>query len=333
MNLSLFKSLWAIIALLCAGAFVSWMVGVQAPPGSREHVALQLTSGWITFTLMIVVCFYSLRKFIHKLGWSPEFKMRVDLDSMERANAEMNVLRAKVRAGLFSSKSEVESEASEVLQREGCARICKAEVTESRKGAPYVIDIRPTEPLGRVSRWLHFHAYVGLASGVILFVHGGMSFGSTMGILLNGLSLLIIVTGILGMTLFALGPRWMTKAEKDMNFEESYVLDESLKEKIKEAYKALPPEQVRYFKSAAKTTESVEVQRTSLMKIVNLEPESEKELQDVMVLVAQRRKIREDLQGAMRVRWLINSWRLVHIPATILLLATTLLHVWSVIWY
>jgi hypothetical protein len=175
---------------------------------------------------------------------------------------------------------------------------------------------------------------VGLATGVVLYVHGGGTFESPMGAILNGLTLLIILTGVLGIVLFALGPRWMTRAERDMNFEEAFVLARSLKEKIKEAYAALPENQVTEFRSAERSrSTSVVVQQTALMKIVELDPQSEKDLQDVMVLVGQRRRILQDLRQASRVRLLINAWRLVHIPATILLMGFVAVHVFSVWWY
>jgi hypothetical protein len=284
---------------------------------------------------MVAVVVYSLRKFIHRLGWSPEFRMRTPVEALERAQTRMNEIRRAIMLGHLKSQSEVERQANRVLREEGAHRICRAAAKRGESDGPaFEIEIRPTEPLGRVSKWLHFHAYVGLATGVVLYVHGGGTFESPMGAILNGLTLLIILTGVLGIVLFALGPRWMTRAERDMNFEEAFVLARSLKEKIKEAYAALPENQVTEFRSAERSrSTSVVVQQTALMKIVELDPQSEKDLQDVMVLVGQRRRILQDLRQASRVRLLINAWRLVHIPATILLMGFVAVHVFSVWWY
>lgn len=335
MNASLFRSLWAISFAALSAAFVAWMWMAEAPAGSRAHVALQLWSGWATLLVMAGVVLYSLRKFIHKLGWSFEFRWKTPVDALERSLTRMNEVRRKILLQHLGTRAEVQREADEALKAEGAQRVCRAVVSPGRPGGPaFEIEIRPTEPLGRVARWLHFHAYGGLASGVILYVHGGGSFASPMGAILNGLTLLIIGTGVFGIVLFAIGPRMMTRAERDMNFEEAMVLERSLREKIKEAYGALAPDQVRKFKSAERThSTAIQIQQTALMRIVEADPASEKDLEDVMVLIGQRRRILADLRGVLRIRFWINSWRLLHVPATILLLGFILVHVVSVWWY
>ena len=335
MNFSLFRSLWALTAVLLSAATVAWMVMAEASPGSRAHPTLQNWSGVLVLVLMVAVVGYSLRKFIHRLGWSPEFKMRTSVAALERALVRMNEIRRGVLLGHLKTRSEVEREAAAALKAEGAHRICKAVVTTGQRGGPaFEIEIRPTEPLGRVARWLHFHAYMGLASGVVLYVHGGGSFATPMAAAINGLSLLIVLTGVIGLILFAIGPRLMTRAEKDMSFEEAFVLERSLRGKIKDAYDALSEEQVARFKSAERShSTSVMVQQTALIEIVKQDPASEKDLQDVMVLVGQRRRILDDLKQAARIRLFINSWRLLHIPATILLFGFVLIHVFSVWWY
>ena len=84
MNLSLFRSLWALSAVLLSAATLAWMVMSGAGPGSRSHPALQNWSGVLVLLLMVAVVGYSLRKFIHRLGWSPEFKMRTPVAALER---------------------------------------------------------------------------------------------------------------------------------------------------------------------------------------------------------------------------------------------------------
>ena len=87
MNLSLFKSWWCLVALLLSGGFVGWLALAERAPGARENsdVTILLTSGWTTLAVMLGVCAYSLRKFIHKLGISPEIKLKVPLERLEQA--------------------------------------------------------------------------------------------------------------------------------------------------------------------------------------------------------------------------------------------------------
>jgi hypothetical protein len=335
-NLTLFQSPWAFVAAAIAAATVAWMVAIDASPGARagSDVGVLLTTGWVTLALMAGVCLYSLRKFIHRLGLSPEFKLKVPLENLEQAEQRLNEVRRQVLLGTLNTLGAVRAEAQLALERCGVQRVCRADVTEARGPGPrFLVGVKPTEPLGRMARWLHFHVYLGLASGVTLWAHGGLSFASPMGAILNGLSLLVIVTGAVGTVLFALGPRWMTRAERDMNFEDAYVLERSLRKKIREAYGALSPEQVSRFKQAEKTASTALVERTALLQVVETEPESRQELEDIMVLVSQRKRILEDLRGAARVKFWINIWRAVHVPGSFILLGFAVIHTVSVLWY
>ena len=337
MNLTLVKNAWwALAAVLFAGGCVGWLMATGAAAGAREQsdVDVMLTSGWVTFSLMVIVCLYSLRKFVHKLGLSPEFKLQVPLESLEQAHQLLNEVRRQVMVGLLKNRDEILDAAQRALESLKVHKICKATVTPNPSIGPnFIIGVEPTEPLGRMAKWLHFHVYLGLASGVTLWVHGGFSIASPMGLILNTLAVLVIVTGVVGTILFALGPRWMTRAERDMNYEEAFVLERSLDRKIRAAYADLEPEQVKRFRKAEKTGATAVLERTALMRVVETEPGSASELADIMVLVSQRKRILDDLRGAARVKFLINVWRVVHVPASIVLLGFSIVHVVSVIWY
>ncbi|MAG57037.1 MAG: hypothetical protein CMJ83_12145 [Planctomycetes bacterium] len=336
MNLTLFQSRWALFGFLVSGGFIGWMYAIEAVPGAREgsDVDVLLASGWTTFGFMILVCVYSLRKFVHRLGISPEFKMKVPIEDLEEAEQRMNEVRQQILLGVLANSGEIRAAAQKILDALGVNKVCRAVVDESTGPGPrFDIRVEPTMPLGRMARWLHFHVYVGLASGVLLWVHGGLSMESPMGTILNGLSVIVIVTGVVGTLLFAVGPRWMTRAEKDMNYEEAFVLDRSLADKIRGAYKALSPEQIQHFRSAGRTVSTAVVERTALMQIVETEPGSRKELEDIMVLVSQRKRIHGDLRSAARIKFIINIWRAVHVPGSIVLLGFSMVHVFSVLWY
>lgn len=337
MNLTLVKNAWwAVAAVAFAGGCLTWLIAAGAAAGAREgsDVDIMLTSGWVTLSLMVFVCAYSLRKFIHKLGLSPEFRMKVPLDDLEQAHQALNEIRRQVMLGLLDKGDEILDAAQRALESCGVHKVCKAKVTPNPSIGPnFILSVEPTEPLGRMAKWLHFHVYLGLASGVTLWVHGGLSMASPMGVILNVLAVLVIITGVIGTALFALGPRWMTKAEKDLNYEEAFVLERSLTRKIKAAYQDLAPEQVKRFRRAEKTDSTAVVERTALLKVVETEPDAAGELADIMVLVSQRKRILEDLRDAARVKFLINVWRVVHVPASIVLLGFSIVHVVSVIWY
>ena len=217
MNVSLFRSWWSVVAVIVSGGFVWWLAAAGSAAGAREgsDVDIVLASGWTTLGIMVAVCVYSLRKFMHRLGISPEFKLKVPLEQLEQAEQGLNDIRRRVLLGLLNNAAEIREMAQRELAAHGADRICKAKVTPGAVGGPaFIVGVEPTEPLGRMSRWLHFHVYLGLASGVTLWVHGGFSMVSPMGVILNGLAVLVIVTGVVGTVLFALGPRWMTPAAR-----------------------------------------------------------------------------------------------------------------------
>ncbi len=332
MNTTLFKSTWAVTAAVIAAAMLVWLYLTGAAAGARSgsDPALVLWSGWITFGLMLLVCLYSLRKYMHKLGISPEFRWKSSLEALEAAEYTMNELRGRIQAGILTDRKEVEDIVNQRLAEHGVRRVCRADVRETGGYPPLLIRVQPTEPFGRMAKWLHFHVYVGLASGVTLWVHGGASMASTIGAAMNLLAGLVIVTGMLGIVLFALGPRWMIRRERDLCFEEAYVRERSLSKKLKSALADIEPEQARIIRSADKKGIHPRQAMAALQQAVALAPEDRSDLEDVMVLAAQRRRILSELEGLRRIKRYINFWRVVHVPGSILLLGLTLVHIWSV---
>lgn len=337
MNTTLFKSCWALTGILISAGFVVWMVLIGAAPGARttpKEVDLLLWSGWVTFGLMAGVCLYSLRKYVHKLGISPEFKMRAPAQKLEEADRLMNDLRRRILLGQITSVAEAARSAQQILKETRVHKVCRAVAREaSGPGPKFVIGVLPTEPLGRMKKWLHFHVYLGLASGVTLYVHGGATLATPIGAMMNILTALVLLTGVIGTILFAIGPRLMTRAEKDMNFEDAFVLEQSLKLKIAAAYAALKPEQAKAFRKAEKAESTMAIAKTGLQSMALVDEKDKRGLEDIMVLITQRRRILDDLRGAARIKFLINIWRAVHLPASILLLGVAVVHIVSVIWY
>src|SRR5262249_19447110 len=157
------------------------------------------------FGLMAGVCLYSLRKYVHKLGISPEFRMKVPFAKLEEAERLLNDLRRRVLTGAVSVEADVETEADRILRACGRHKVCRARGAPSEGPGPrFLVSVVNTEPLGRMRRWLHFHVYLGLASGVVLYVHGGGSLASPLGATMNVLALLVIATGAVGTVLFAI---------------------------------------------------------------------------------------------------------------------------------
>jgi hypothetical protein len=405
MNLSLFKSIHGVIALLVCIVSTAWLFAIGAEAGTRQgsDPSYVLWSGWIATGLMLLAMLYCVRKYMHKMKYSPEMKLKVPISSLEAADAGLNEVRRRIARGDFNSMEEANKAAQRVVADEGVGKVIAVRLREgdaTLSEPAYFIDVKPPEKYGRMTKWLHAHIYYGLASGVLVWLHGGFAMTHPMGILLNVLTIVVLVTGVIGIFLFAYGPSWMTRHEKDLNFEENFVLDASLKDKIRihlddmkkshdsesEILKALEAgfssgDHARLtgeFKEwqkkkqavlvsadaviAASGTEEVpdssvfnEVAQDATLKAAlekaageedakkriaamkKVRDGSEKKnqvVEDAVVLLGQRAGTRAGLAKLTRIKFVMNVWRAIHIPASLALCGLIVLHVFSIwLWY
>ena len=334
MNLTLFKSKHAIFAAVLAAAFVAWLVATGAAVGARAGASttIVLWSGWTAFVAMLLVTAYSLRKYAHRLKISPEFKMKASVRAMERAETRLNGLRSDISRGKVRDRADVEALARRILVEEKVAKVLRAEVSSPDDGGPkFVIRILPTEPLGRVATWLHVHVWYGLAAGVLVWLHGGFSLRSPLGAVLSILTLLVVVTGVVGVLLWAVGPRWMTARERDFTFEDAFVQNRSLKRKLSAATAKLDPAAQALFREAMSAgSDFAAAAKRASDGSVALPPPARAGLLDALALAGQRRRVQAELGRLAPVKFWLNIWRAVHVPGTILLLGAALVHVFQV---
>lgn len=339
MNTGLFVSRHALYAAAVVGALAVWPLlgGFESGPrgldaAARTHL---LTTGWIAAAAMVVACLYVLRKYAHKRRWSPELGMRVSAVALERAEARIGELRRQ--AGGHRA-AELEQRARAILREEGVQRVLRARITHDLDAvhgrALPEIELEPTEPLGRMSTWLHAHVWWGLAAAALVWLHARGAMASPLGLGLEALTLVVTFTGILGLLLFARGPLWLIRAERRIGFEEGFVVASSLDQKLDELCAKIQddPQTLAHVRAARKSGGG-EVASRELEKATAERPEARALLQDAMVLLGQRSRVRAELARLARVRLLMNAWRLVHVPASIALMLALVLHVIQVWWY
>jgi hypothetical protein len=331
LNTSLFKSRHAFFAAILSAGFVAWPLLTDASFGARagSSTTIVLWSGWTALAAMIAVTLYSLRKYAHRLGISPEFKMRATARALEKAESRLNALRADVLRGKVRERRDAFGIATRILREEGVAKVMKATIVDAAGGgAPFEVRTAPTEPLGRVATWLHVHAWYGLAAGVLVLVHGGWSFRSPLGATLNVLSAIVVLSGVVGIVLWAVGPRAMTARERDFTFEDAFVQNRSLKRKLAEAREKLDDAGralLREVESAGAGFSAAAAKASAAAAA--LQPAAASALRDALVLAGQRRRVQSELSRLAPIKFRLNVWRLLHIPGTILLLVATLVHV------
>ena len=140
MNKSLFRSryAWAALLALCvwAGLFAAGL-GRLGIVGSTGHTA-RLVSGAIALFCMLLAIGYVLRKYMHKHGYSPEFKLKVPIAKLERAETRLGEVRREILKGQHTTKRGIETLVARVLREEGVQRVLRVEVTEGQIGRAHV---------------------------------------------------------------------------------------------------------------------------------------------------------------------------------------------------
>ena len=192
MNRSLFESWHYLIAAVLAVAFIAWwlVTGLSLGSGPGSVRIYLLGTGLVGLTLFFLVACYALRKYAHKTGLSPEFRMKVrDLERIEKSEQKLNQLRVQILKGKLVNEGEIKQKTRAILAEEGVARINRVVVEPGAAGGPkFELRVVPTEPLGRMRKWTHVHLAYGMAAAVVVLLHGAGSFASPMGVLLNTLS-------------------------------------------------------------------------------------------------------------------------------------------------
>ena len=336
-NTTLFRSLHAAIGLVVVASAVGVMLWEGALPGrgaGSERFFL-LLSGWVSLALFVVVMGYVLRKYAHKRGYSPEFRMRVPIEALEKVERRLDELRAKVLTRTLTDRGEVEAEGRRVLAEERVTRVLRVEVVEGRgSGPPLVVRAQWTEPLGRVARWLHAHLYYGLAALVLVALHGGVDFRSPIGWLLALGTLVVILSGLWGIATWAKGPTWLTRKERELgiSIEMAHGLASSLErslaaalEKVDDGARAILLDVTRAGRDQP---------ARSRLALEELEKGRNEEavatIRDALVIIAHMRRVRERLLELVSVRRRFMGWRIVHVPVAWFLSGIVLLHVLAV---
>ena len=334
MNTSFFKSWYAVVALLVIASFAAWLLAAGIVPGNRPggDRSFLLASGCVAFALMVCVTLYTLRKRLYQLRLSPETRNRIPHSKLEHAESLLNELRGKILQGAVSDKGDVTRLARNAMREAGVARIARTVVEKGREGEPpFVIHVFPTEPLGRVAKWLHAHLYLGIAFGAMVWFHGGGSLSSPMAATMTFLSAVVVVTGLAGVFLFALGPGWITAREQDLSLEKAFVLEASLGRELAVARKALDERAHGLVRKLDATSRRFRKSCFEALQAFGTEDrDGRKKMEEYLILLSQKERVGNVLSSLSRVKFWINAWRVVHIPASIVLFGVVVIHVWTV---
>lgn len=309
MNLGIYRSFHAVFAASVVAAFVLWHWLAPLPFGSRDdnNLGFLLTTGWVAVACYLVLALYAVRRAAHRLRLSPEFAWKAKLPDLERAQSALRELQNRVQRREIAGQGPVLQAARAVLRQHGVQRVLRVAVQRDPQALGLVqVVVAPREPLGRLAAWLHAHIYWGFCAALVVWFHGGVRIGSTMGLWLNGLSYFVIGSGMLGALLWTFGPTWLTRAERELSIEKAFALREHYARKVAEANAAV-----------MNATDVDNVTRRV----------------DLQILQGQLASVQTEAARLGRYRALLRGWRLVHVPCSVLLLALVAVHVLSIYYY
>ncbi|HTF90295.1 MAG TPA: hypothetical protein VK843_17905 [Planctomycetota bacterium] len=337
MNQSLFRSRYAIVAILALAALIAVLAFSKADfgvVGARSH-GLRLWTGSIALACMLLALGYVLRKYMHKYGYSPEFRLKVPIIKLEQAETRISEIRRQILKGQLSTRKEVESLVSRALREVGVQRIVRVEVAEGASGGPkFTLKVGKAFPFGKAAKWLHLHLYISVAFAFAVWVHGGTGWDSPLGAVLLGFSTIVLVTGVIGIFLWAFGPAWLTNRERDLSIEEAFVLREGFSRKLAELREKMEPDLRAVLDDvSAKGADRDQRARVLLAAMPAADTARRIQLQDALVLGGQLQRVESEFKLLWRTRLGFMAWRAVHLPAALFLSIAVVVHMISIAVY
>jgi hypothetical protein len=190
--------------------------------------------------------------------------------------------------------------------------------------------------------WTSAHVYLGLSLIVVGTLHTGFQIGWNVHTLAYVLMLLVIVTGIYGVVVYATLPASLSANRKEMTRAQMLDALTAIDRQLESAAQPLARaesdlviaalgQDVFYGGALARLTASYPGCATA-KALKGMGTASEAEAR-VVALLEKRREQLAQIRGALRIRAMLEIWLFVHIPLTIALIAALTAHVISVFYY
>lgn len=211
---------------------------------------------------------------------------------------------------------------------------------------------RYTSRLGTVRGWVSAHIYLGLLTLLIIPMHAGFHFGWDVHTLAFVLLVIVVLSGLGGLTLYLTVPPMLTKYESGM-------LPDKIESELNRIVGEMKPLasgktglfQRLYFEEARrafttkpqgwkllfanqKLSSTLKGRVHELNKILPQIPAPQQEdFSRFSALLLQKIEMESYLTGQMRLKNALQAWLYVHVPVSIAMLAAVAVHLLVVLYY
>jgi len=198
--------------------------------------------------------------------------------------------------------------------------------------------------------WTSAHVYLGLALIVVATLHAGFQFGLNVHTLAYILMMLVILSGVYGISVYALLPQGLSDSRSEMTAPQMIEAVNSLDKQIQITAQSLSDEDSAVVRGSlgqdpfgggawrrlagsyprCGTTHALDIMRDRLEESSGKEHEA---LEQVVQLLEKKAAALQRLRLYIQRRALLEIWLFVHIPLTFVLLAALAAHIVSVFFY
>ncbi len=206
-----------------------------------------------------------------------------------------------------------------------------------------------TEGRWSLKAWTSAHVYLGLALIVIGTLHTGFQFGWNVHTLAYGLMMVVILSGIYGISVYASLPAALSNNSREMTRKEMVEALAAIDRQLHSAAQPLNREEADLVIAAldqdtfgwglgarllaryrgCTTTTALAHFASDWSRPVGSDDPRDK----VRALLGKRKTQLDQIRRHMRIKALLEVWLYIHIPATIALLAALTAHIVSVFFY
>jgi hypothetical protein len=198
--------------------------------------------------------------------------------------------------------------------------------------------------------WTSAHVYLGLALIFIGTLHTGFQFGWNVHTLAWALMILVILSGVYGISVYALLPQGLSDSRSEMTGPQMIEAVNSLDKQIQQAAQPLSDEDSavvigslgedpfgggvwRRLSGSYPKCGNMNALRIVRQRQEESSGKEEQALEQVVGLLEKKAAALQRLRGYVRRRALLEVWLFVHIPLTFVLIAALTAHIISVFFY